>query len=352
MRFVRSLLKYMAILCVLLLFAVEAGSDPPSLPPETCGAIPEPFLHALHAREEYILISGDPEGMGFGLAGVGANESENTPYLTVETTFDYPEITVHFLKIEMSALRREDGEAEIPTSAVCLAWGFSPDQARQNARDLAFGENRLTWYFNPGRYIIYLCARLDIDPAVEPGHYSGQIRVNWKPFGGEPVLMDVEVDVRLYAETTIRNHKIYFHIGNIFTASAADLTAHVNGTLTSNSGQYVGLVLGQGEAQKAGGVYTGVVEDAMIGTRDVSGRSVSEETFDLEIMLDWGVDYRPPVDCGDDEGGIVQEALWWLVDDGQAGAYDLDWRIRLLPKPHQADGDYSFSLMVVVAPAL
>jgi hypothetical protein len=174
---------------------------------------------------------------------------------------------------------------------------------------------------------------------------------------GDPDL-DIEADIEMYASTSITDPKIYFHLGNIYTATDADKTATVSGTLTSNNGQYIGISFA-GSSKDASnfetdgsGNYTGRIFDAMVGTVDVGGRDISTEAFDIVITMTWGAGYQVPDNYGDGAHSTITDTLWWLVDGGNPGSYNLTWKIVLEPETHQADGNYNLDPQVVAAPVL
>jgi hypothetical protein len=169
--------------------------------------------------------------------------------------------------------------------------------------------------------------------------------------------IEVECDLELYFSQEFERTIIYFHLGNPFTATEADKTAHVLGKFTSNNGQYIGLSFwgtnkDQNNMEQIGGHFTGRIFDAMDGTIDVKGRDISNESFDIEILLDWGMGYTRPDYYGDGADGTIADGLWWLVNFGEPGIYNLDWQIRILPDAAQADGNYHLDPIVVAAPSL
>jgi len=174
---------------------------------------------------------------------------------------------------------------------------------------------------------------------------------------GDSVL-DVEADIEMYYSEEFVNNKIYFHLGNIYTASTADKTALVTGTFTSNNGMYIGICFtgtskDEADMQKdTGGNYTGVVIDGMVGTIDVLNRDISGEAFDVEFLLDAGSGLTPPVAYGDGASGTVHDTLWWLVNGGAAGTYNVTWQVRLIPETDQPDGNYNLDPAIVGAPIL
>ena len=174
---------------------------------------------------------------------------------------------------------------------------------------------------------------------------------------GDSVL-DVEADIEMYYSEEFSNNKIYFHLGNIYTATVADKTAYVNGTFTSNNGMYIGISFagtGKTEAnmlKDGGGNFTGEVQDAMVGAIDVLGRDISSQNFNVLFLLDAGAGWTTPVSYGDGASGTIEDTLWWLVNGGAAGSYNVTWLVRMLPELHQPDGNYNLEPVVVVAPTL
>ncbi|OPX24356.1 MAG: hypothetical protein B1H04_02300 [Planctomycetales bacterium 4484_123] len=171
--------------------------------------------------------------------------------------------------------------------------------------------------------------------------------------------IDIECDIEMYYEESFSNNKIYFHLGNLYTATAADKTAIVDGSFRSNNGMYIGISF-DGTSKTAddmledgSGNYTGEVKDAMVGTIDVLGRDISSESFNVKILLAWdGSGWQPPVDFGTGASGTILNTLWWLVNNGEKGSYNVQWKIELLPAEDQADGNYKFDPAVVAAPVL
>ncbi len=169
-------------------------------------------------------------------------------------------------------------------------------------------------------------------------------------------VIEVEADVELYFTETISNNKIYFHLGNIYTAEPADMIAYVDGSFSSNNGMYIGISFeGSGKAETdfakdISGNFTGVITDGMQSNHD-AWRSQNNQ-MDVEILLNWGPGWMPPVTYGDGAHSTIPDTLWWEVAGGAAGSYNYRWRIRLMPEPHQPDGDYYLDPVVVAAPVL
>jgi len=171
--------------------------------------------------------------------------------------------------------------------------------------------------------------------------------------------IDVEADIEIYCSMT-SNSSYYFHVGNLGTVTEEDLTAYPTGTLSTNAGMYVGLKLSamgninQNSFETDGAGLTGRIFDAMVGTVDVLGRDISDEAFDLKILLSWdgGNTYNRPVYYGASPDGYIDDTLWWLINNAVPGEYDLKWKINLLPEAYQADGNYHFVSEIVAAPFL
>jgi hypothetical protein len=171
--------------------------------------------------------------------------------------------------------------------------------------------------------------------------------------------IDVECDIEMYYTEVFENNKVYFHLGNIYTATTSDKTAYVSGVITYNNGMYIGINF-EGTSKDisnmevdGSGDFTGRILNAMDGTVDVLGRDISGEHFDMEILLDWdGNGWTPPVAYGDGASGTIHDTLWWLVNNGAPGTYNVTWRLRLEPEEHQPDGNYNFDPCIVGAPIL
>jgi len=190
------------------------------------------------------------------------------------------------------------------------------------------------------------------------GIYEGSDGWNTVSESGDCELL-IEADIEMYCYEEIRNHKIYFHIGDLSTATADDLTAHIDGHIETNNGQYVGLMIGPDKTlEEVDGTYTGRIIDAMVGTRDtwrdMPEKDKDEGKFDVVITLNdfSGSGWRGPDNYGEGAHATIHDTLWWLIRDGNPGSFDYQWKVRLDPDTYQADGNYHFDPTVVVAPVL
>ena len=181
--------------------------------------------------------------------------------------------------------------------------------------------------------------------------------------------IDIECDIEMYYTESFENNKIYFHIGDPFNATETDKTAYVDGTVSYNNGMYVGISFdgtsktGDDMLKDGEGNYTGVVKDAMVGTVDVLGRQMYVDkddpsqgyvSFDAKFTLSWdgGTTYNVPITFGTGASGTVLNTLWWLVDDGKAGAYNLQYKVEMVLKGTEPDGNYHFDPAIVATPKL
>lgn len=172
--------------------------------------------------------------------------------------------------------------------------------------------------------------------------------------------IDIECDIEMYYSEEFSNNKIYFHLGNLYTATTADKTAYVDGTFTSNNGMWIGIGFDGTSKTEAdmlkdlGGNYTGEIQDAMVGTTDVLLRDISDQSFNAKFMLtsDGGTTWLPPDSFGTGASGTILNALWWLVEGGAAGTHVVQWSVEMLPAEHQPDGNYKFDPAIVAAPLL
>ncbi len=166
----------------------------------------------------------------------------------------------------------------------------------------------------------------------------------------------VEADIEMFYSETFSDNEIYFHIGNFTTATAANLTAYVKGNFTSNNGMYIGICFDgttkiEDDMEKDGaGNYTGKILNGMQSDRSVLGSQ--DVSMDIEFLFSWGEGWRVPDNYGDGADHTITDTLWWLVDGGAPGSYNVQWRVRLLPSTYQPDGDYYLDPAVVAAPLL
>ena len=170
--------------------------------------------------------------------------------------------------------------------------------------------------------------------------------------------LDIECDIELYVATTTTNNKIYFHLGNPFSAGPGAKTAHVDGTFVGNHGCWIGISFAEtdkveADFEKVGDNYTGRILGGMVGTVDLAGNDISTEAFDLVItMRTDGGSFDPPDHYGDGAHSTITDSLWWLVNNKLPGSYNLTWKIVLEPPVHQVDGNYNLDPEVVIAPTL
>jgi len=172
--------------------------------------------------------------------------------------------------------------------------------------------------------------------------------------------LKVEADIELFMSQEVSNNEIYFHIGNLYSATLADKTAYVDGTMTYNNGMWLGISFAElggdpikveADFEKDGGDnYTGVILGGM--QSDTDSWREQDNQMDLEIKLNWGAGWTPPDSFGSGSHGTIVHTLWWLVDGGNPGTYNYQWRVRLLPAPDQADGDYYLDPQIVATPVL
>ncbi|MCG3178536.1 MAG: hypothetical protein BIFFINMI_00864 [Phycisphaerae bacterium] len=177
--------------------------------------------------------------------------------------------------------------------------------------------------------------------------------------------IDIECDIEMYYEESFSNNKIYVHLGDPFNATSEDKTAYVDGYFRSNNGMYIGISFdGTSKTaadmlKDASGNYTGEVRNAMVGTKDVLLRDISDQAFNARFTLSWSNDNgdtwssdEVPTTFGTGASGTVLNTLWWKVNNGDKGAYLVKYKVELLPPADQADGNYHFDPAIVAAPVL
>lgn len=160
--------------------------------------------------------------------------------------------------------------------------------------------------------------------------------------------IDVEADIEMYYEESIADNKIYFHIGNLKTATTAELTAIVSGSFWCNNGQYMGISFPGGtkslaDFEKVGTAFTGKIIGGMQSDNDTW--RAQNNAMDISFLMQWNggsgwSGWQAPVNYGDGAHSTVHDTLWWLVNGGQPGSYAFQWQVRLLPTQFQPDGDY------------
>lgn len=168
--------------------------------------------------------------------------------------------------------------------------------------------------------------------------------------GDETQDLKVEADIEMYCATTLVNGSIYFHLGNLYTATEADKTAFATGSMQSNNGQYIGLYM-PGKAAGDFNFTTGVIANGMKSVHDTY--RPQDNNMDLKVLMSTdGGSYVPAGNYGEGSHGTIDDTLWWLVNSGTPGTYGLSWMVQLLPTANQPDGDYYLDPIVVAAPVL
>jgi len=186
--------------------------------------------------------------------------------------------------------------------------------------------------------------------------------------------LDVEADIEMYISSTIENHKMYFHIGNIFTAlqnPGAYLTAIAHETFITNHPMWVGVSFdgspGKTEANFVTTFTDGRIKDAMVGKTRGDGSTMTEGVdggvlghgiktkFDATILrsIDYGATWQPPAVFGDGADGTLHRVLWWArLPVTDTGVHQLYWLVQLHPNAAQQDGNYHLDPVFVAAPEL
>lgn len=167
--------------------------------------------------------------------------------------------------------------------------------------------------------------------------------------------IDVECDIEMYWSETTANNKIYFHIGNPFTATDAQKTAIVNGTYATNHPMYVGIQFPALKDESSFHFDTGIVTGGMVGTVDIGGRDISDQKFDVMFLLSFnGGAYLVPTSFGDGSHGTQHQVLWWdtMKAGNLVGNGTFDFLVKVLPTTGQADGNYYLDPVIVTAPVL
>ena len=122
---------------------------------------------------EFFSIELDPHEMIFGSVEPGINEARNVVRMSVLS--NQPRVRVN---AALTELRATQGEGLLPTSALALGWGTSPEAARISSRSAPLGRSGFDWVSpRPGLAKIYIHARVDVGFDQAPGNYSGLLRV-------------------------------------------------------------------------------------------------------------------------------------------------------------------------------
>ena len=181
--------------------------------------------------------------------------------------------------------------------------------------------------------------------SVWSGGYNGEYVE--EPANPETVAIEVEADVELFTKVTIQGNHIYFHLGNIYDASASDLRANVTGTYQTNHAWHHGIYFPDKDSadfQTDGGSgLTGVILGGMKSTVGAMGNS-QNQSMDIKILWNHGSGLEAPASFGSDK------VLWW--PSVPKGTYNFYWQVTLMPTANQADGDYYLDPVVMTSPAI
>ena len=165
----------------------------------------------------------------------------------------------------------------------------------------------------------------------------------------------IEADVEMYAHDELTNNQAYFHIGNVYDLSSDNKKVVLNGTLTSNNGQFWGLSFttdpaSQGKDDSQVDESTGVVTDAMKAEFDTTGEMDNPVFMDakFEFAHDGGT-WETPVNYGYGSDQTQWGLFFAPVD---AGTTNYKLKVTMLPETDQPDGDYYLDPMAVHTPQL
>lgn len=228
--------------------------------------------------------------------------------------------------------------------------------------------------------------------ALNGGYSPGNDKLNWLNQGGAATYsavyswdnsawvavdesgdssIDVEADIEMYYSDSIQGNKMYFHLGNLFAATAAQKTAYVTQQVQTNHPMYVGWKFPSSKNETdmerdSLGNLTGVINKAMTGTLDVGGRNMQTvlegqsgyvapegRSFPIKITrsVDAGVTYVAPVSFGNGAHNTISNTLWWAPPVA-GGNFNYIYKVELMPGSHQADGNYHLDPTKVVVPEL
>jgi hypothetical protein len=179
------------------------------------------------------------------------------------------------------------------------------------------------------------------------GVYAGDDGWEYQTGGDHPPALAVEADIEMYCSEWVQDYNIYFHLGNLYSATASNKTAYCNGGFTSNNGMYVGMEIGEGKDVE---LATGIITDGMVSLHDTW--RAQDNSMDVQIQLDQGAGAAGPDAYGEGAHGTIIDALWWLIDSGNPGTHTYTWVVTILPETDQPDGDYWFDPAIISAPVL
>jgi len=180
----------------------------------------------------------------------------------------------------------------------------------------------------------------------------------WQVINETAAAIDVECDIEMYWSETTANNKIYFHIGNPFTATDADKSATVTGTYATNHPMYVGISFDNTTKEPEDFVLaTGTVTGGMVGSVDIGGRDISTEEFDIQFQCRLnGGSWLMPTSFGAGSHNTQDSVLWWSPTvTGMMtalGTGTMDFSVKILPAASQADGNYHLDPAIVTSPML
>ncbi len=166
----------------------------------------------------------------------------------------------------------------------------------------------------------------------------------WINIEGEPDATSIYVrcDIEMYVKQIHDANEIYFHIADNIT----HLSAIINGTISSNNGQYIGIEIPENKDITK-----------LVGTVDIGNRDITSQT----IPVTWELrEYDPNSQTwtawrtGDDTygNGGKDHAIWWLIAGGDPCDHTYQFRCSIDPAYHQPDGRYELDPALAIAPIL
>lgn len=172
--------------------------------------------------------------------------------------------------------------------------------------------------------------------------------------------IEVEADIEMYWSETIADNKIYFHLGNPFTATTEDKQAVVTGTYATNNLMYIGISFAgtdkeAGDFESDGSGLTGRVLGGMVGSTDIGGRDISDQSFDIRFLANCnGGAWTRPNNFGVGAHATIPATLWWKPDvlGMTLGTGTMAYQVTIEPPASQPDGNYGLDPLLVTAPVL
>lgn len=169
-----------------------------------------------------------------------------------------------------------------------------------------------------------------------------------------PDAIHIAADIEMWVATSLDANNIYFHFGDTRGASESQI---VDANVQCNNGMWLGISFPGGDLgklyNKDHATNPTTCEGFILeGTEDVMGRDISGETLPVRIQMKDNDPWRYCEAVNDSPAAAPVWAIWWLVNNGDPGNHNYQFKFTANPTSYHADGHYELDPAIVLAPEL